>query len=414
MAGRRKTPDAPRASPRSEGTYSPPSPRRRGSLTEYSIVPEPAVDDSPEIETTEVFLDRDSRAEPEDDEVVVPDARISGTGPILPVSTGSHTSGVFTSVEPEQKPIRGFSTGKMARFVIPREDDEPGSPSEKVVRRPVAKDTDPPGSIGKRRGTSSTPPRRIRRDSVPVEPSDTGPRRVPSDFARRHASGDIPPMRSPSTPALRIGSDPPATPASGTSSPAMRHISSPAWSPESDRASSPNIDVPPIPAAPSSQPGAISSRSGPLTREAMRSALIITEDTDAVKTISRVLRACEVETVSAANLSAAMRRLEAVAMDKPVTLVFVDGMARALDGPGHIEGLREQAKLAGARFIVFASLSSNALVELRVSRGADDWLATHSGMLHMEALIRQWIQNPDAPPLSGRPSSRASNPFDAG
>jgi len=128
-----------------------------------------------------------------------------------------------------------------------------------------------------------------------------------------------------------------------------------------------------------------------------------------VKLLSRVLRTCGVDAIHVTAFNAVIPRLQQLTSDKPAAFVFLDALIRGLDGPRPIAQLRAEPRLAGARFVVAAPLSSKALVELRAARGADEWLATQSGLLQIEATVREWLREPEASPQSAR-SSRSSNP----
>ncbi len=83
-----------------------------------------------------------------------------------------------------------------------------------------------------------------------------------------------------------------------------------------------------------------------------------------------------------------------------VEIVLLDGMLPGRGVGRAVERLR--AKLPAARIAIMAPLSPAALSELAAGAGADAWLATNRGLLHIEGIVRTWL-GAEASPASARP-----------
>jgi hypothetical protein len=122
-------------------------------------------------------------------------------------------------------------------------------------------------------------------------------------------------------------------------------------------------------------------------------ALVIVQDESARSAILRVTQKHGGETLVAVGFSEAICVLDS--LDGGRAMVFFDPLQPGFD-PRFVQFLRRSPRVGASPVVITSAMSAQALTEIMATSGADGFIVTSKGLLHMDTAIQSWLERHDA------------------
>lgn len=119
----------------------------------------------------------------------------------------------------------------------------------------------------------------------------------------------------------------------------------------------------------------------------------MTEDANLVTTVTRVLGPLHADLITTRSPGEALYALQSVGYERHyrARLVLIDALISGVDGPNLVNTLRRDPHVAGATIALLSSLSANVVENIMRSWGADGYLLTNRGVIHIKTAIDGWL-----------------------